>query len=99
MGVLYPFYEFFQKGMMLTAVGAVTAILVFIFIYKFDSDCSLAFWTWLRGTNTEDAYRDKVVLVVGASTGIGKSVAIEFARNGASVVICARTKDALDEVV
>lgn len=39
--------------------------------------------------------RGKAVLVCGASQGIGKAVAEEFCREGARVLICARTADAV----
>jgi NAD(P)-dependent dehydrogenase (short-subunit alcohol dehydrogenase family) len=43
--------------------------------------------------------RNKVVVITGASSGIGKATALEFARHGASVVVAARRQDALDDVV
>jgi len=39
------------------------------------------------------------VLVTGASSGIGASVAVAFARAGATVGICARRQDRLREVL
>jgi len=41
----------------------------------------------------------KVVIVNGASSGIGKSLAIELAKLGATVAICARRKDKLNQVL
>ena len=40
---------------------------------------------------------NKVVLITGASSGIGKAAAIEFAKNGASVILAARREDRLQE--
>ncbi len=40
--------------------------------------------------------KDKVVVVTGASAGIGKAVAQAFASEGARVVLCARRVDALE---
>lgn len=43
---------------------------------------------------------EKVVLITGSSRGIGKSIAIEFAKNNYSVVInCKNSKDKLNETL
>lgn len=42
--------------------------------------------------------KNKVVIVTGASSGIGKACAIEFAEKGANVVIVARNADRLKDV-
>jgi len=41
--------------------------------------------------------KDKTILVTGASSGIGKQVAINISKIGGSVVICGRNKERLDE--
>jgi short-subunit dehydrogenase len=43
--------------------------------------------------------KDKVVVITGASSGIGRAAAHEFARRGYRVVVAARNKPSLDEVV
>jgi len=45
-----------------------------------------------------DAFRDQVVIVTGASAGIGKALALQLARQGANVAIAARRKECLDMV-
>lgn len=42
--------------------------------------------------------KDKVVLITGASSGIGRALAFAFGREGARVVICGRKVDALQVV-
>jgi len=44
-------------------------------------------------------WSNKVVLVTGASSGIGRGLAIELARHGAAVGLLARRADTLQEVV
>jgi NAD(P)-dependent dehydrogenase (short-subunit alcohol dehydrogenase family) len=41
----------------------------------------------------------KIVFISGAGSGIGRALALEFARHGARVACCGRRKDRLDETV
>ena len=45
-----------------------------------------------------DLFRDKVVVVSGAGTGIGRGIAFLFARLGAKLAICGRRHELLDEL-
>lgn len=44
-------------------------------------------------------YKDKIAVVTGASSGIGRALAYEFARRGCRVVLAARSEDKLQSVV
>lgn len=44
-------------------------------------------------------FKNKVVIVTGASSGIGEAIAREFARNGSKVVLAARSEVKLSEIV
>ena len=43
-------------------------------------------------------FKDKTVLITGASSGIGKETAIKFAKNGANIVLVARNQQKLLQV-
>ncbi|KAF6248179.1 alcohol dehydrogenase [Nitrosopumilus sp. b3] len=43
-------------------------------------------------------FKNKVVLITGASSGIGKESAIEFAKMGANIILVARRKDKLEQI-
>lgn len=42
--------------------------------------------------------QDKVILITGASSGIGEETAMKFASNGAKVVLCARSEGKLEDL-
>ena len=43
-------------------------------------------------------FKNKVVLITGASSGIGKDTAIEFAKRGSNLILVARTEEKLEQV-
>jgi short-subunit dehydrogenase len=46
----------------------------------------------------DDAFRGQVVIITGASAGIGRALALQLARQGAKVVIAARRRERLEQV-
>ena len=47
---------------------------------------------------SRNIFLDKVVIVTGASSGIGRATALEFARHGSRIVLAARSADRLAEL-
>lgn len=46
-----------------------------------------------------ESYKDKVVVITGSATGIGRSLAKQFGKDGARIVISGRREDRIDEAV
>ena len=43
-------------------------------------------------------FKNKIVFITGASSGIGKSTALKFAERGADILMCARRLDRLTDL-
>jgi short-subunit dehydrogenase len=52
----------------------------------------------LLAGSLEEAVSDRVILITGASSGIGKSAAFELGKAGGTILLVSRSKDKLDEV-
>ena len=50
-------------------------------------------------SGSRNKFKGKVVLITGASSGIGRQAAIDFARNGAkTIILVARSKSKLEDL-
>src|SRR5262244_401585 len=62
-----------------------------------DGSCTIALRTSHRKAETPMASLDKIAIVTGAGSGIGRASAVALSREGWSVVLAGRRKDALEE--
>ena len=53
--------------------------------------------TYMDGMLKEDSLKDKVIIVTGGGTGLGKSMAMYFSELGAKLTICSRKMEVLEE--
>ncbi|XP_062098568.1 11-beta-hydroxysteroid dehydrogenase B-like [Humulus lupulus] len=57
--------------------------------------CFISACEWLYSTFNEENMEDKVVIITGASSGIGEQIAYEYAKRGANLVLVARRENRL----
>ncbi|XP_030241790.1 dehydrogenase/reductase SDR family member 7 [Drosophila navojoa] len=61
-------------------------------------DCNVALWYKSRFGNSISTMRGQVVWITGASSGIGRALAISLARHGVRLVLSARRLEQLEQV-
>eukprot|EP00118_Oscarella_pearsei_P020677 m.225685 g.225685 ORF g.225685 m.225685 type:complete len:308 (+) comp40016_c0_seq48:92-1015(+) len=69
------------------------ALLCFYFFYKADRNITMYLWSRKAGY-----YKDKVVWVTGASSGIGLALAESLSKDGALLILSSRRLDVLESV-
>lgn len=85
-------------GLWLFAPSVVFVLAAWVFLH--DSDFSLWLLNCLPGEalRTQCFYRGKVVWVVGASSGIGRQLALQVSRTGGFVILSGRRAELLEKV-
>src|ERR1700730_3149451 len=53
---------------------------------------------YLKGSVTMTNQANQVVMITGASKGLGRALTLAFAERGAKLVLCARNEEQLNEV-
>ncbi|XP_030557376.1 dehydrogenase/reductase SDR family member 7 [Drosophila novamexicana] len=61
-------------------------------------DCNVALWYKSRFGNSLSTMRGQVVWITGASSGIGRALAVSLARHGVRLVLSARRAEQLEQV-
>lgn len=79
------------------ALALIIYYVVYVLLWVF-LDCNVALWLKIRFGNNISTLRGQVVWITGASSGIGKSLALNLARHGVRLVISARRENLLEQV-
>jgi len=72
-------------------------LIVYFFLF-FTGDTDLELWWYDKFSSNLGSFKDKVVWITGASSGIGEQIALNLSKYGAKLVLSARSKDKLYQV-
>ena len=72
-------------------------VILLVLIFVLDADITTRYYERF-GVQLDNYYREKVIWITGASTGIGAALALKAAKSGAMIVISARNENLLREV-
>ncbi|TVU29961.1 hypothetical protein EJB05_21560 [Eragrostis curvula] len=75
----------------------VSAAMIILIYIPLSIPVKLFMWAFVKPFRKEDL-RGKVVLITGASSGIGEELAYQYAKKGACLALVARRKQALEDV-
>lgn len=76
-----------KKNKLLVFTSIISTLLIANKIYKL-----------LKRESEKNKLKDSVVVITGASEGIGKEIAIEFAKQGSKIVLASRSMEKLEKV-
>ncbi|NP_001155449.1 dehydrogenase-like isoform X1 [Acyrthosiphon pisum] len=83
----------------LSFIGLIVVLKFLVyFVLFFTSDSDLELWFYDKFKRNLDSFKDKVVWITGASSGIGEHIALNLSKHGAKLVLSARSKDKLYQV-
>ncbi|XP_042476871.1 11-beta-hydroxysteroid dehydrogenase B-like [Macadamia integrifolia] len=68
---------------------------LFMLAFAWPTLCFIEACEWLYHTFNSETMEDKVVIITGASSGIGEQIAYEYAKRGANLVLVARRENRL----
>lgn len=79
-------------------LGILVVRAIYLFVRLWKSDCDLQLSRAMR-KQPKKSLEGKVILITGASSGIGQALACEYASHGATLILAARRMDRLLETV
>ncbi|VVC24408.1 NAD(P)-binding domain,Short-chain dehydrogenase/reductase, conserved site,Short-chain [Cinara cedri] len=83
----------------LSLIGLFVVLKLFVYLALFlTGDTDLELWWYDKFKNNLGSFKDKVVWITGASSGIGEQIALNLSKHGAKLILSARSQDKLYHV-